>query len=72
MPAITFERFDGGLDVRQLASSVDANRLRTLKNAYVTTGRTVDYVENVSNAVLSVDADIAEEVALGILRIKNM
>lgn len=94
MPAITFERFDGGLDVRQLASSADANRLRTLKNAYVTTGRTirkrpglrkvadlptgckglfsgldalwtfsgrtVDYVENVSNAVLSVDADITD------------
>ena len=94
MPAITFDRFDGGLDVRQLASSADANRLRTLKNAYVTTGRTirkrpglrkvadlptgckglfsgldalwtfsgrtVDYVENVSNAVLSVDADITD------------
>ena len=41
MPAITFDRFDGGLDVRQLASSADANRLRTLKNAYVTTGRTI-------------------------------
>ena len=41
MPAITFERFDGGLDVRQLASSADANRFRTLKNAYVTTGRTI-------------------------------
>ena len=38
MPAITFDRFDGGLDVRQLASSADANRLRTLQNAYVTTG----------------------------------
>nr|DAY18162.1 MAG TPA: stabilization protein [Caudoviricetes sp.] len=41
MPAITFDRFDGGLDVRQLASSADANRLRMLKNAYVTTGRTI-------------------------------
>ena len=41
MPAITFDRFDGGLDVRQLASSADANRLRTLQNAYVTTGRTI-------------------------------
>ncbi len=41
MPAITFDRFDGGLDVRQLASSADANRLRTLTNAYVTTGRTI-------------------------------
>lgn len=96
MPAITFDRFDGGLDVRQLASSADANRLRTLKNAYVTTGRTirkrpglrrvaelpegckglfsgvdalwtfsgrtVDYVENVGNAVLSIDDSIDEIV----------
>lgn len=41
MPAITFDRFDGGLDVRQLSSSADANRLRTLTNAFVTTGRTI-------------------------------
>lgn len=41
MPAITFDRFDGGLDTRQLASSADANRLRVLENAYVTTGRTI-------------------------------
>ncbi|OSI16507.1 hypothetical protein BWD09_07005 [Neisseria dentiae] len=41
MPAITFDRFDGGLDLRQLQSSADANRLRTLRNAYITTGRTI-------------------------------
>lgn len=41
MPTITFDRFDGGLDLRQLASSADANRLRVLRNAYVTTGRTL-------------------------------
>lgn len=41
MPTITFDRFDGGLDLRQLASSADANRLRVLKNAYVSTGRTL-------------------------------
>ncbi len=41
MATITFDRFDGGLDVRQLATSADANRLRVLKNAYVTTGRTI-------------------------------
>lgn len=41
MPAITFDRFDGGLDLRQLHSSADANRLRVLKNAYVTTGKTI-------------------------------
>lgn len=41
MPAITFDRFDGGLDVRQLATSADANRLRVLDNAYVTTGRSI-------------------------------
>ena len=41
MPAITWDRFDGGLDVRQLSTSADANRLRVLQNAYVTTGRTI-------------------------------
>lgn len=41
MPALTADRFDGGLDVRQLASSADANRLRVLENAYVTTGRAI-------------------------------
>ncbi len=39
--AITFDRFDFGLDLRKGASSSDANRLRVLKNAYVTEGRTV-------------------------------
>jgi hypothetical protein len=41
MPSITFDRFDAGLDVRKGASVSDANRLRTLRNAYVTTGRTI-------------------------------
>ena len=41
MATITFDRFDGGLDVRQLSTSADANRLRVLKNAYVTTGKTL-------------------------------
>lgn len=39
--AITFDRYDFGLDLRKGASSSDANRLRVLKNAYVTEGRTV-------------------------------
>lgn len=41
MPTITFDRFDGGLDTRQLATSADANRLRVLQNGFVTTGRTI-------------------------------
>ncbi len=41
MPAITFERFDGGLDVSRSPSVAGANQLRVLKNAYVTTGRTL-------------------------------
>lgn len=41
MPVLSFDRFDGGWDVRQLATSADANRLRVLENAYVTTGRTI-------------------------------
>ena len=36
--SITFDRFDMGIDLRKGASVADANRLREMKNAYVTTG----------------------------------
>ncbi|MCX8567060.1 MAG: hypothetical protein ON057_001787 [Glomeribacter sp. 1016415] len=36
--SITFDRFDLGIDLRKGASVSDANRLREMKNAYVTTG----------------------------------
>jgi len=39
--SITFERFDYGLDLRKGASTSDANRLRVLRNAYTTEGRTI-------------------------------
>lgn len=38
MAKITFNRFDLGIDLRKGASVSDANRLRDMKNAYVTTG----------------------------------
>ncbi len=38
MPSISFSRFDLGIDLRKGASVSDANRLRKMKNAYVTTG----------------------------------
>lgn len=38
MAAITWDKWDAGLDVRKSASTADANRLRVLTNAYVTTG----------------------------------
>lgn len=41
MPAITYDQFDVGLDRRKGPSVSDANRLRELKNAYVTTGKTI-------------------------------
>lgn len=41
MPSITFDKFDVGLDRRKGASVSDANRLRELKNAYVTNGRAI-------------------------------
>ena len=41
MPAITFSDFSSGLDLRKGASVSDASRLRVLKNAYVTTGKTI-------------------------------
>lgn len=36
--SITFDKFDLGIDVRKGASVSDANRLREMQNAYVTTG----------------------------------
>lgn len=41
MKPITFDRFEVGLDLRKGASVADANRLRVLTNAYVTTGKVV-------------------------------
>jgi hypothetical protein len=41
MPSITFKEFQGGLDLRQGLTVADANRLRVLKNAYVTTGKSI-------------------------------
>ncbi len=38
MAEITFDRFDLGIELRKGASVSDANRLREMKNAYVTTG----------------------------------
>ena len=38
MASITFDRFDLGIDHRKGAAVSDANRLREMKNAYVTTG----------------------------------
>ena len=38
MATITFNKFDLGIDLRKAASVSDANRLREMKNAYVTTG----------------------------------
>ena len=41
MTKITFDRWDGGLDVRGGASTADANRLRVLRNCYVTTAKKI-------------------------------
>lgn len=41
MGTITYDRFDVGLDRRKGKSVADANRLRALTNAYVTTGRAI-------------------------------
>ena len=38
--ALSFDRFDLGIDLRKDAAVSDANRLREMKNAYVTTGLT--------------------------------
>lgn len=38
MSQITFDKFDLGIDLRKGASVSDANRLREMKNAFVTTG----------------------------------
>lgn len=39
MPAVTYNHWEAGLDVRQGASVADANRLRVLQNAFITNGR---------------------------------
>lgn len=41
MKSITYDKFDVGLDLRKGASVSDANRLRQLKNGYVTTGKVI-------------------------------
>lgn len=39
--AISFDRFDYGLDLRKGLSTSDANRLRVLRNAHATEGKTI-------------------------------
>lgn len=41
MPAITYEQFEGGLDVRPSNLVTRSNILRVLSNAYITTGRSI-------------------------------
>lgn len=41
MPTITFSQWGFGLDLRQGASTSDANRLRVLKNAHITDGKRI-------------------------------
>lgn len=41
MSLITLDQFDIGLDYRKAATVSDANRLRVLTNAYVTTGKSI-------------------------------
>jgi hypothetical protein len=55
MPSITFKDFQGGLDLRQGSTVADANRLRVLKNAYVTTGKSIK-----KRPALKLEASFAE------------
>jgi hypothetical protein len=41
LPAVTFDDFAGGLDVRQAAAISKPNILRVLRNAYITTGKAI-------------------------------
>lgn len=41
MASITYSDFSGGLDLRKSASVSDPNRLRELKNAYITDGKAI-------------------------------
>lgn len=41
MKSITFDRWEGGVDLRKGASTSDANRLRVLRNAYITQGKVI-------------------------------
>jgi hypothetical protein len=55
MPSIMFKDFQGGLDLRQGSTVADANRLRVLKNAYVTTGKSIK-----KRPALKLEASFAE------------
>ena len=41
MPTITFDRFEGGLDLRQGRDTADANKLRDALNIIITAGRSI-------------------------------
>lgn len=41
MPTITFDRFEGGLDLRQGRDTADANKLRDALNVVITPGRSI-------------------------------
>jgi len=41
MPVITFTDFSFGKDLRKGVSTSDANRLRELKNGFITTGKAI-------------------------------
>lgn len=41
MADISFDRFEGGLDVRKSSTVSDANRLKVLTNAYITKGKAI-------------------------------
>lgn len=41
MPTVTYDRFDGGIDLSRPANIQSSNRFRVLQNAYVTPGKTV-------------------------------
>lgn len=41
MPTVTYDRFDGGIDLSRPANIQSANRFRVLQNAYITPGKTV-------------------------------
>lgn len=41
MPVISFDRFDGGIDLSRPGNVQGSNRFRQLKNCYVTAGKTV-------------------------------
>lgn len=65
MAGIVFDKFDNGLDIRRGAATSDANRMRVLRNAYVTTGKEIKKRPGLTKIAVLEPGTIGLESGLG-------